>query len=366
MFITLTVTDNNGMFGSLTKTIPNPFLQSSPPSGTTGGAVGALGTTVIFAGHDQLVYSGEEVTLQAEIYNDIKVKSYTWQRVGGTLNKQVTLSNANAKTATFTADTLSTGDADIIHTFLLTITDKDNIYTDNIRIIVRDISLKPLTAYIGLDKTVDQNTVVQLDGSESHIPNDAIVTYTWAILENPWIEITNANQISASFTSPRVVSTYNELYRTLTAQLTITDQNDNRSVDSINIDVRRQALVGNAPVARISPETLTILSGEQVTLSGLNSVDLNDNGNIISYIWERIGGTGNDVVLNGITTDTLTFTAPTLTNRDIPINYIIRLIIEDSNNNTDDAQISVNIVPPSLTVTPVTLNANAGINQYVI
>ena len=205
--VSLTVTDNFNQQNIISnRIIINPFTQSSPPSGTTGGAVGALGTTVIFAGHDQLVYSGEEVTLQAEIYTDIKVKSYTWTKVFSTRTTTISLTDANTKTATFTADTLSEGDADMIHTFLLTVTDKDdNIYTDNIRIIVRDISLKPLIVNSGPDQTVNSNDTVTLSGSNSHIPSDINVTYKWTILENRFIEITNGNQISASFIAPIVV-----------------------------------------------------------------------------------------------------------------------------------------------------------------
>ena len=365
MYITLTVTDNEGLFGRLQKIIPNPFTQSSPPSGTIGGVINILGEPTIFAGHDQLVYSTEEITLTAEIYTDIKVKSYLWQRVGGTLNKQVTLSNNNTKTATFTADTLVSGDDDVIHTFLLTVTDSDdNIYTDNIRITVRDISLKPITIDAGENQTVDSLATVKLNASNTYIPDGETVTYSWTILENNYIKIKNKNRATASFTAPIVESTYVDIQKTYTAQLTITDSNKNVYTDIVLIDVRRQNLVGLAPVARISPNTLTVSSGETVTLDASTSTDF-DSGTISSYKWERIGGTGNNITLNGITKNTLSFTAETLTIRDIPVNYIIRLIVIDDNMNSDSEVITVNVTPPnSIGSSDIILSANAGPNIY--
>ena len=252
----------------------------------------------------------------------------------------------------------------MIHTFLLTVTDKDNnIYTDTISITVRDLALKPLTADAGSDQIVDSSDTVTLDGSNSYVRFGVNVTYTWHILENPWIEITNANQISASFVAPVVVSTYYERYKTYTAQLTITDTDNNTYTDTVNIDVNRQVSTINAPVARITPNTLIVSSGETVTLSGSNSSDFED-GSIASYAWERIGGLSNEpLVFSGENTDTLTFTAETLTSNDIPTNYIIRLIVKDNDDNSDDENITVTVNPPSSPTIP-TLMAHTGPNIY--
>ena len=364
----LYVTDNlNVQSEQIQITIPNPFLQSSPPSGTTGGAVGALGTTVIFAGHNQLVYSSEEVTLTAEIFNDIKIITYSWIRVGGNSDSSIILLNDNTATATFTADTLSIGDDDIIHTFLLTVTDdNNNVYSDSIEITVRDISLKPLGVNSGLDQTVNSNNIVTLNGSNSYIPSDINVTYKWTILENKFIEITNGNQISASFIAPIVTSTYPETYKVYTAKLTITDDNGNVYTDTTLINVNRQSLTENAPVARISPNTLTVSSGEQVTLDGSTSFDF-ENGTIVSYRWERIGGTSEeDLTFTGENTNTLIFTAETLDQNDESVSYVIRLIVEDDLGNSDDDTITINVIPSTGAdgSSDSVLSANAGINQY--
>ena len=80
------------------------------------------------AGPNQTVATGATVQLdgRGSLDSDGTVDTYAWVRTGGTTGGMVTLSDAGAAQPTFTADTLSSGAADVTHVFSLVVTDDDN------------------------------------------------------------------------------------------------------------------------------------------------------------------------------------------------------------------------------------------------
>ncbi|OGW45736.1 MAG: hypothetical protein A2078_02755 [Nitrospirae bacterium GWC2_57_9] len=117
----------------------------------------------------------------------------------------------------------------------------------------------------------------------------------------------------------------------LTFQLTVTDNSDLTSSDTVNI------VVDVPPVAAAGPDQ-TVLKGTAVNLSGSGSSDT--DGAIAAYTWVQTAGT--PVVLTGANTANPGFTAP-----DISGTITLQLTVRDDLGATksDDVNIIVNASP---------------------
>ena len=85
----------------------------------------------------------------------------------------------------------------------------------------------------GTDQTVDERTLVNLDGSGSSDPEDDPLTFSWTQTAGPDVELEGADSEYASFTAPEVDGD-----STLTFRLTVTDTHRNSSSASTNVTVR--------------------------------------------------------------------------------------------------------------------------------
>ena len=126
---TLIVTDNEGV-ESLPVTVTVTIIAPSAEP-------------VANAGPDQNnVASGAPVTLDGTASSKDRRRNltYVWERTSGTMGATVALTNADMAMASFTADTLDPGEADVIHVFTLTVTDEDgSISIDRVTVTVRAV-----------------------------------------------------------------------------------------------------------------------------------------------------------------------------------------------------------------------------------
>ena len=73
-----------------------------------------------------------------------------------------------------------------------------------------------------------------LDGSESHDPENQVLTYTWSQLSGETVSLSNVNSITPSFMSPTVE---NGEIKVLEFKLTVSDDNGRMDSDTVIITV---------------------------------------------------------------------------------------------------------------------------------
>ncbi len=89
-----------------------------------------------------------------------------------------------------------------------------------------------LTADAGEDQTVDEGTLVTLDGSASAAPEEDIDSYTWSQTAGPTVDLVNPRSIQSEFVAPEVTGDTR-----LTFNLEVTDIAGNTDTDSVSVTV---------------------------------------------------------------------------------------------------------------------------------
>ncbi|HYY39672.1 MAG TPA: REJ domain-containing protein, partial [Nitrososphaera sp.] len=140
----------------------------------------------------------------------------------------VQLSTPNAATTSFTAP--SNLQADITISFKLTVTDSSGLSSsDTVSILVRHTATPPPTpppppetapiAVVGPDQTVNEGSLVTLDGSASRDPDGDPITFAWTQMSGPPVQLSTPNAAKTSFTAPSNL----QVDATLFFKLTVTD-----------------------------------------------------------------------------------------------------------------------------------------------
>ena len=297
--ITLTVMDNQGTpaaTDTVTITVKAPGFTA----------------LVARAGPDQdNVASGAPVTLDGTGSTRTgggRNVTYLWARTGGTQGGTVTLTGDTTLAPSFTADTLTAGDDDVEHIITLTVMDNQGTpaATDTVTITVTSGFADPLAIITGGDRSVASGATVQLDGSGSTHDSRTTLTYGWERTGGTGdsnLTLTGANTSQPTFTAETLTPGATAVTHILT--LTVTDSEGGTDTATVTITVTSVVIKvdGSEPVGPIP-----VISGETVTLDG-SGTDI--DGTIKSWLWERIGGTGDrsDVTLSGLNTATLSVTA---------------------------------------------------------
>ena len=106
-------------------------------------------------------------------------------------------------------------------------------------------------ANAGSDQTVDELSLVALDGSASADPNGEPLAYRWTQVAGPTVLLSAANSVQPTFTAPHVAVGG----ETLTFKLVVSDGQEFRKLDYLNVIITN---VNNPPVA---------LAGDDQTVS---------------------------------------------------------------------------------------------------
>jgi len=182
------------------------------------------------AGPDQTVQEGSPVMLDGTgSYDpDVEVLTYQWTHILGPA--PVSLTGANSASPTFTAPTVGPAGDTIV--FDLTVTDPHNLTgSDSVSIHVSNVNQIPV-ANAGPDQTVDEITLVTLNGTGSFDPDLDTLLFTWTQTVGPLVSLTGANTASPTFTAPSV----GVGGTTLTFKLVVSDGQAN-SVDEGTVNI---------------------------------------------------------------------------------------------------------------------------------
>ncbi len=205
----------------------------------------------------------------------------------------------------------------------------------------------PPTASAGPDQTVDEGTMVTLDGSNSSDPDDGIASYQWEQTSGPAVVLSSATAVQPTFTAPNGGPSG----ASLTFQLTVTDHGGLESTDTCIVNVSRENL---PPTANAGPDQ-TVDEGVTVVLDGSNSSDPDDG--IASYLWEQ--SSGIPVTLSDPTAVQPTFASPDVGTSGASLTF--RLTVSDYGGLQSADSCVVNITWVN---TPPT--ANAGPDQTAV
>jgi serpin B len=185
------------------------------------------------------------------------------------------------------------------------------------------------TADAGPDQTVDEGTVVTLDGSNSSDPDDGIASYQWTQTSGTPVTIDNDTAAQATFTTSQV-GPGNEA---LIFQLAVTDNNGDRDTDICVVDVTWE---NDSPTADAGPDQ-TVDEGVVVTLDGSNSSDPDDG--IASYQWTQTSGT--PVTIDNDTAAQATFNSPYSGPPNDTLTFELEVCDNNGLSNSDSVEIRV-------------------------
>ena len=184
------------------------------------------------------------------------------------------------------------------------------------------------TAIAGSDQTVMPGDSVNLSGSGSD--NDGtIANYDWSQVSGSTVSITGSASTSANFTAPAASSS-----EALTFRLTVTDDDGDTGSDDIVITVEPSIVSNATPTANAGTDQ-SVISGDTVSLSGSGS---DTDGTITVYQWTQISGT--TVTIVGDTSQTPSFTAPTVSSNEI-LTFSLTVTDDDGDSSSDDVLITV-------------------------
>jgi hypothetical protein len=154
--------------------------------------------------------------------------TYRW---GQTAGPTVTLSDPTSSTPRFTAPFV--GPVAQTLTFELTVRDGLASARDTVDVVVENVNHAP-TANAGADQTVNEGTVVTLDGRASADPDSDPLHYSWSPTSGPGFTLSGATTATPTFTAPPQPS---HSQKTLTFQLLVDDGLGGTASDSVNVTV---------------------------------------------------------------------------------------------------------------------------------
>ena len=177
------------------------------------------------AGPDRSVFEGTSVSLNGSLSSDpdLDVISYKWTSLDG-----IILFDANGVSPSFIAPQVN---ADRNYRFKLEVSDGVLFsLPDTIVITVIQVNKKPV-AFAGGDQTVNEEALVQLDGSLSSDPDNELITFKW--IAPPVITLSSYTISKPTFTAPLV-------YRdsVIVISLVVNDGKLDSDTDNVNINIK--------------------------------------------------------------------------------------------------------------------------------
>lgn len=209
----------------------------------------------------------------------------------------------------------------------------------------------PPVANAGTNQTVNEMDFVTLDGTGSYDPNTPPLplTYAWTQSSGIAVTLTGANTATPSFTAPGVPAAG----AVLAFQLVVANGTITRATNSVTINVGNN---GNYPPTANAGSDQTVGENTLVALDASGSSDPDDD--LFTMQWSQVSGPV--VTLGGADTFHPTFTAPSITATQSPVNLKFQLVLNDGQVNSGAAFVSINVT--NISSPPI---ANAGTNQSV-
>jgi hypothetical protein len=311
------------------------------------------------AGPDQKVNEGQAVTLNGLNSTDADdgIAEFHWYQIQGDV---VALNTADEGQASFTAPDVDESGMSLV--FELHVTDFAGETTVDTCIVNVTWVNEPPTADAGLAQTVNEGTVVTLDGTASSDVDDGIVQYSWQQTQGPEVVLTDSTSAVASFVAPDTGSEG----ASLAFQLTVTDAGGLQDTAACLVSV---AWVNTPPRADAGDDQ-QVYPGDEVTLNGSLSTDP-DGDTALSYRWRQTDGT--PVELSDATASQPVFLAPETEEETHTLTFELTVTDSQGLKDLDTCQVVVtgssveepDTTAPDLTVAYPSRNAITTTSFYI-
>jgi len=244
------------------------------------------------AGSDQSVNESAIVSLDGSASTDAdgNTLTYKWSAPAG-----ITLSSTTDAKPTFTAPEVT---ANKDYTILLVVNDGTlDSPADPIVITVKNVNKVPV-ANAGSDQSVNEGTIVTLDGSASSDPDGNPLTYKWSVPDG--ITLTSTTVANPTFTAPEV--TADKVY---TISLVVNNGTADSPTDQVVITVKN---VDHAPSVKSALQDVSVEKGAANQLIDLKTVFTDsDVSDVLSF---AVTSNSNNQVVNA-----------TISNSDLTLNF---------------------------------------------
>ena len=209
---------------------------------------------------------------------------------------------------------------------------------DTVRVTVNQINKQPI-ANAGTDRNVDENILVQLDGTASYdLDKYDVITYLWSSLDGA---VLNDNTLATpSFTTPWLMKD-----SIFDFSLIVNDGTVNSIADTVSVSVKHANL---KPTAEAGASIIVINENSSSNLNGEGSFD--PEGKVLTYLWSAPQG----FIIENPNSDVTNFIAP-----EVEKDTIVKIIL-----TVDDNESVFNTASDTIFVTVVQVNkapvSNAG------
>lgn len=268
------------------------------------------------AGVDQEVNGGDLVTLDASASGDADgdTLAYSWIAPVG-----IVLSDSTAIKPTFTAPEK---DSDMLYSFILTVNDGTvSSAPDTIVVTAKFVNAVPM-ADAGTPQTVDELTLVTLDGSASYDVDGDSLLFMWTAPEG--ITLSDSTAVKPTFMAPDIYIKADYQF-----SLAVSDGYEESEISKVFITV-----IDNRPPTADAGSNQTIDEKSLVTLDGSASSD--PEGADLTYSWTAPEG----ITLSDATAAKPTFTAPSVA---VDNDYEFTLVVNDGANDSEAAAVTITV-----------------------
>jgi len=158
---------------------------------------------------------------------DTHILNYEWTSES---SKVMILSSEGSKVSIKSPSVVS----DETFTMTCTVSDGELASADSMNLKVRNTLSLDIIADAGMDRIVNENVKINLDGTKSNDPENQSISYEWTQVSGETVKLSSATSITPSFTSPTVA---NGQIKVLTFELRVYDNNGREAVDTVVITV---------------------------------------------------------------------------------------------------------------------------------
>jgi hypothetical protein len=280
------------------------------------------------AGPDQTVNEGTLVILTAAGSSDPDgdALSFAWTQTAG---PAVTLTGSNTVSPVFIAPNVPVTGATL--TFSVAVTAAGVTRSASVNVNVTDVTNQQPTVSAGPNQSVNERTLGQLHAVANDPDGDPLtVTWTQVSPATPVIALSNAGDLSPTFTAPEVTADTD-----FTFQVMVSDGALSATATTV-VTVKN---VNQAPVAVASASPLATQEHGTITLDGTASFDPDGQG--LTYSWTAVSP-----LPSGASIDNSTSAQATFNTGDVDANTQVTfaLVVNDGFANSAPATVTVTVL----------------------